>query len=523
MKRILKLLILSTIPSILASSHSAPRPNIVIVMADDMGFSDIGCYGSEISTPNIDRMAENGLRFTQFYNTARCCPTRASLLTGLYSHQAGVGHMVNKKNHPSYRGYLNDRCVTIGEVLKEAGYTTLLSGKWHVGEDRPHWPVDRGFDRSYSIVSGGGNYFAPDPWRIFAMDDERIDPAGGDYYITDAFSDHAAKFIEEYGKEEAPFFLYLPYTSPHWPLHAWPEDIEKYRGKYREGWDHLRKQRLAKMSQLGIVDPYWELTERDEAAPAWEEVEDKDLSDLKMAVYAAQIDRMDQGIGKVLEAVRGIGEEENTLVLFLADNGGCAEEIDRGVPGLPPGGRYSFMSYGLPWANASNTPFREYKHWVHEGGISSPLVAYWPNVIKEKGRLTHQVGHVIDLMATCVDLAGAEYPKTFKGKEITPLEGQSLAPIFRGEEREGHEAVFWEHEGNRAVRKGDLKLVSEWNKKENRNGAWELYDLKADRTETNDLTSKHPETVEELSALYEAWAKRANVLDWDEVGKLDRS
>jgi arylsulfatase len=355
------------------------------------------------------------------------------------------------------------------------------------------------------------------------LDDERIYPGGGDYYITDAFSEHAARFIEEYGKEEAPFFLYLPYTSPHWPLHAWPEDIEKYRGKYREGWDHLRKQRLAKMSQLGIVDPYWELTERDEAAPAWEEVEDKDLSDLKMAVYAAQIDRMDQGIGKVLEAVRGIGEEENTLVLFLADNGGCAEEIDRGVPGLPPGGRYSFMSYGLPWANASNTPFREYKHWVHEGGISSPLVAYWPNVIKEKGRLTHQVGHVIDLMATCVDLAGAEYPKTFKGKEITPLEGQSLAPIFRGEEREGHEAVFWEHEGNRAVRKGDLKLVSEWNKKENRNGAWELYDLKADRTETNDLTSKHPETVEELSALYEAWAKRANVLDWDEVGKLDRS
>jgi arylsulfatase len=364
------------------------------------------------------------------------------------------------------------------------------------------------------MIGGGGNYFFLDPWRTMAKDDERFVPSGDDYYITDAFSRNAVDFIEEYGPKEEPFFLYVPYTSPHWPLHAWPEDIAKYAGKYKDGWDALRESRRKRMIELGLVKAEWELTPRDEKAPAWEDVENQEFLDLKMAVYAAQIDRMDQGIGKILAKIREIGEEENTLVMFLADNGGCAEEVDRGVKGVPPGDKYSFLSYGLPWANASNTPFRLYKHWVHEGGISTPLVAYWPKVIEQAGELTHQPGHLIDLMATCVDVAGAEYPKTYCGKEITPLEGKSLFPVFQGKEREGHEAIFWEHEGNRAVRKGNWKLVSL------HDGGWELYDLESDRTEMHDLSERHPEKLEELRGLYETWAKERGVLEWDEVQKL---
>ncbi|UCD27315.1 MAG: arylsulfatase, partial [Planctomycetota bacterium] len=400
------------------------RPNIILIMADDMGFSDIGCYGSEISTPTLDRLASNGLRFTQFYNTARCCPTRAALLTGLYQHQAGIGHMVGDYGFPSYQGYLNHRCVTIAEALKGGGYQTLMSGKWHVGEERPHWPTDRGFDRYYGLISGGSNYFRLDSNRQMAVDDQPYLPKGEDFYMTDAFSDNAVNFIDEYGREDKPFFLYLAYTAPHWPLHAWPEDIARYRGKYTIGWDELRKRRHKKMIDMGIVDVSWPLTPRDERVPAWANIpeEKRDMWDLKMAVYAAQIDRMDQGIGKILAKIREIGELDNTLIMFLADNGGCAEIINRGKRGAPPGHRDSFTSYEIGWANASNTPFRLYKHWVHEGGISSPLIVHWPIVIK-KPNITHQPGHLIDIMATCLDVAGVEYPKTYNGQPITPLEG----------------------------------------------------------------------------------------------------
>ena len=496
----------------------AKRPNIVLVMVDDMGFSDIGCYGGEINTPNLDRLAAGGLRFTQFYNTARCCPTRASLLTGLYPHQAGVGHMVDNKGYPSYQGYLNDRCVTIAEGLKPAGYRTLMSGKWRVGESRPHWPVDRGFDRYYGLVSGGANYFdiskdkAPGVKRTMAIDGQPYVPPKENFYITDAFTDNAVRFIDQYGRAKEPFFLYLAYTAPHWPLHALPEDIAKYKGKYLKGWDQLRQERYERMIEMGLISKSWKMSPRDPETWPWSDEKNKELMDLKMAVYAGQVDRMDQGVGRVLEAIRQVGAEENTLALFLSDNGGCAEGgpigFDDRKNGLPPGGVDSFMSYGLSWANASNTPFRRYKHWVHEGGIATPLIAYWPAVIKNGGSITNQVGHIIDVMATCLDVAAVKYPETYLGREVVPLEGKSLLPIFQGKERQGHEAIYWEHEGNRAIRQGKWKLVAAHGQ------AWELYDLEADRTELNNLANKYPERVDQLKAMYQGWAQRCGVLPW---------
>ena len=498
-----------------ARSWAAParRPNIILIMADDMGYSDLGCYGSEIHTPTLDGMAKRGIRFTQFYNTPRCCPSRASLLTGLYPHQAGIGHMVGNYGIPAYQGFLNGRCVTIAEALRPAGYRTLMSGKWHVGESRPHWPTDRGFDHYYGLISGGSNYWKLDRGRKMAIDDKPHTPDPKGFYITDAFTDHAVEFIDKHGRNERPFFLYVAYTAPHWPLHAHPSDIAKYRGKYLEGWDALRQERHKRQIGLGLVDAKWPLTPRDHSAPAWDTVKDKAALDLKMAVYAAQIDRMDQGIGRILAKLRDIGEEGNTLVMFLVDNGGCAEQINRGKPGVPAGPVDSFLSYGLPWANASNTPFRRYKHWVHEGGIASPFIVQWPAVITRGGQLTRQVGHSIDIMATCLDVAGAAYPTTHKGKPILPLEGKSLLPIFEGKTRAPHDVLTWEHEGNRAVRQGKWKLVSR------HPGGWELYDLEADRTELNNLATQHPDKAKELAALYAAWATRCGVEPWPIRGR----
>lgn len=497
------------LPADAQEKQAALRPNIILIMADDMGFSDLGCYGSEIATPNIDRLAEKGLRFTQFYNNARCCPSRAALLTGLYSHQAGVGHGAVDRGFPGYLGRLNDRCVTIGEVLRSAGYRTYLSGKWHVGDRRPHWPVDRGFDRSYVLIDGFTNYFRLECDQRLALDDKLIQPEQ-DWYITDAISQRAVAFLKEHGKSDKPFFLYVPYTAPHWPLHALPEDIAKYKGKYLHGWDALRKQRHKRLIEMGLVDAKWPLTPRDAKVPAWDHVQDKEAWDHKMAVYAAQIDRMDQGIGKILTQVRSLGAEHNTLVMFLSDNGSCNEVLDRGKPGAPVGTADSFLSYGVGWANASNTPFRLYKSWAHEGGIATPFVAYWPAVIKKPG-ISHQQGHIIDFMATCVDIAGVEYPKEFQGRKITPLEGKSLLPVFQGKTRPEHEALYWEHQGNRAVRQGKWKLVARFK------APWELYDLDADRTEMQDLAHKHPEKVKELAAMYERWARRTGVVPFEKV------
>jgi arylsulfatase A-like enzyme len=495
------------------SAQGAKRPNIILIMADDLGYSDIGCYGSEINTPNLDSLAREGLRLTHFYNTARCCPTRAALLTGLYQHQAGIGHMVENRGDPSYQGFLNDKCVTIAEAMRQGGYRTAMSGKWHVGEERPHWPTDRGFERYFGLISGATNYFKIDEGRGMALGDQPYKPPERGFYITDAFTDNALKQIDEFANGSEPYFLYLAYTAPHWPLHAPEEDVARYEGKYMKGWDELRRERHARMMKLGVVDKRWPLTERDASAPAWETVPDKKDRDRKMAVYAAQIDRMDQNIGRVLRKVRDLGQEENTLIIFLADNGGCAEEIDRGEKNARAGTPSSYVSYGLPWANASNTPFRLYKHWVHEGGISSPFIARWPAGIKQRGTITPQPAHLIDIMATCLGVAGIEYPKTYNGKQVTPLEGKSLQPILEGKQRRGHDAIYWEHEGNRAVRQGNWKLVSRYR------GAWELYDLEADRTELHNLAPSRSGRVQRMSAMYNAWAARAGVIPWSELQK----
>ncbi len=504
------------------------RPNIVIIMADDMGFSDIGPYGGEIDTPTLDYLAANGLRFKQFYNTARCCPTRAALLTGVYQHQAGVGQMISDMGHPAYQGYLNDRCVTIAEALKLAGYTTLMAGKWHVGEDRPHWPVDRGFDEYFGLISGGSNYFKLDGARQMAMGNEPWDPPeDGSFYMTDAFADNAVKFLDKHGAKQDPFFLYLPFTAPHWPLHAKPQDIAKYKGKYSMGWDELRKQRYARELELGLIDEKWELSPRDPDVPAWDDVDNKPLWERRMEVYAAMIDCMDQGIGRVIDKIRDLGKLDNTLVMFLADNGGCHEnaDIEQGTPrntwGDPnamPGGPDSFDGYEKPWANASNTPFRMFKSWVHEGGISSPLICHWPAGINQpKGSMTNEPGHLIDLMATCVDLANAEYPSTFNGKSIVPLEGKSLRSILETGTREGHEALFWDHQGNRAVRMGKWKLVSLYSRDDSDYTPWELYDIEADRSELSDVAKDMPDRVAEMESAWMAWAKKVGWVPWNEL------
>lgn len=502
----------------LTASAAAPkRPNIVCIMADDMGYSDIGCYGSEIQTPNLDRLAGSGVRFTQFYNAARCCPSRACLLTGLDNHQAGVGDMVNHRDNVAYQGYLNDRCVTIAEVLRDSGYRTAMTGKWHVGEERPHWPVDRGFEQYFGLISGASSYWAVDAGRHFALNGEEWRPGAG-FYATDAYTDHAVGYIDGFAKQADPYFLYLPYTAPHWPLHARPEDIAKYRGKYRaKGWDKLREERHARQKKLGVVKSSWPLTARDEEVPAWDSLspKDQDDMDLRMSVYAAQIDRMDQGIGRVLDAVHRSGQEDNTLVLFLADNGACHEEkIGGEIRGVAPGPAGSYTSYGRPWANLSNTPFRLFKHWVHEGGISTPFIARWPSVIKAKNSLHHEPAHITDLMSTFVDIAGAKYPSARNGNEIIPTEGVTIAPAFHGGKRKLRESICWEHEGHKAIRQGSWKLVSRFEKR-----TWELYDINADRSETHDLAAANPDRVASMQSSYNAWANRCGVVPFEVLPK----
>lgn len=509
---------------------AARRPNIILMMADDMGYSDISCFGSEIRTPNLNAMAAGGVRFTHFHNTARCCPTRSSLMTGLYPHQTGMGHMTDDTGYPGYRGEISRNCVTIGEVMQTAGYHTLMAGKWHLTFMTPgheyNWPLQRGFERFFGTIAGAGSFFDP---VTLQRDNKPVQP-GKDFYYTDAIGDNAAAYISEYARKPEPFFLYVAFTAPHWPLQALREDIERYKDRYRVGWDALREERYARMVKMGIIDPRWRLTPRDASVPAWKDAPNQEWEARRMAVYAAQIDRMDQNIGKILGRLRETGAEKETLVLFLSDNGGCAENLgSRPMPFAPektldgrpvrlgndpkvmPGDADTYLSYATPWANASNTPFRLYKHWTHEGGTSTPLIAYWPSGIKEQNRWNRQAGHLIDIMATCTDMGGATYPKTYRGNTITPAVGVSLRPTLEGRRRPDHDAIYWEHEGNRAILEGKWKLVSRYPR------AWELYDLEADRTEMNNLAGQQPDMVKKLSAKYENWASRSNVLPWKQV------
>jgi len=505
-----------------AAAIPASRPNIVLILADDLGYADLGCYGSEIATPNLDRLAAEGVRFRQFYNTGRCCPTRASLLTGLYPHQVGVGHMTRDDGRPGYRGRLNERCATLAELLRAAGYATFLAGKWHLGMQRAHWPVEHGFQRAFAFLSGAGNYFRPEPHRRMVVDDRPYVPPRTNFYLTDAISDHAVAFLGQAATNPRPFFLYVAYTAPHAPLHAWPEDIARYRGRYRVGWEETRRHRYQAQRRLGVVDRRWPLSPRDPAVPAWESLSAsaKDLADLKMAVYAAQVDRMDQGIGRILGRLDETGLAANTLVLFLSDNGGDAEEIDRSPPGAPPGSPESDAGYGRAWANVSNVPFRGFKRGVWEGGIATPLLVRWPAVIRSTRRVVQQTGHVIDVVPTCLEAAGVGYPTTFNGRVLLPLEGRSLLPGLQNEpnprrgarpERRSARTLFWEHEGNRAVRQGDWKLVAA------HRADWELYDLAADRTELRNLARQYPEKVAALAQLFHQWAARCHVEPWEVI------
>ena len=446
-----------------------------------MGFSDLGCYGGEINTPNLDRLASGGLRFSQFYNTARCCHSRASLLTGIHPHQADVGHMTDDDGIDGYLGDLNPNTVTIAEALGAGGYRTYMSGKWHVtrhiSPDGPNhnWPCQRGFDSYYGILTGASSYFHP---KTLTRNNKRIDTPPGEYYLTDAISDEAVIQVEQHALDYSgkPFFQYVAYTAPHWPLHAHPEDIENYRGRFDRGWDKLREERMERLVSEGIIQSDWQLSPRDQSQTSWGDAEDKAWQVRRMEVYAAQIECMDRGIGRIIEGLEVTGQLENTLIMFLADNGGCAEELPtmRTTEAVTPDGRVvqmgndrkvmpgselTYQTYGVPWANVSNTPFREYKHWVHEGGIATPFIAHWPQGISDSGSLRHKPAQLPDIMATCLDIAKVNYPETFRGQVIQPHEGYSLASVFTGGEFE-REVLTWEHEGNRAVRKGRWKLVT---------------------------------------------------------------
>lgn len=517
------LLLIASAPS----NAQTKKPNIVLILVDDMGYSDIGAYGSEINTPNLDQLAKEGLRLKEFYNNSICAPTRASLLTGQYQHKAGVGYFDVNLGLPAYQGYLNKQSLTLAEVLKQAGYTTLHSGKWHVGNDSLSWPLQRGFDKSFALIGGASNYFDSESWQkgnpkstVIIDNNKRWKKEAGSYYFTDEISDHATEYIEAQTKSEKPFFLYLAYTAPHWPLQALPEDIAKYKGKYSIGWDSLRNLRFQQLVKLGLVNKDV-VTEKDPDVPEWNSLtyNEKILWAEKMEVFAAMVDRMDQGVGKVLAALKKAGKADNTLIVFISDNGAPAEDVahrkgfSTGRNTGPVGTSGSFESQGKGWSSASNTPFRSYKAFAYEGGISSPFIAWYPAKIKANS-LAKGTAHLIDLAPTFYELAGATYPATYKGTKINRLAGKSLVPLLQGQVNEvkRDEPLFWERAGNRAVRSGKWKLVSIYP-----SYAWELYNLQTDRVENQNVAAKYPEVVNELSKYYFEWADKNDVVDYEKI------
>ncbi len=494
------------------------KPNIVLIMVDDMGYSDIGCYGGEIPTPNIDRLAQGGLRFKQFYNTGRCCPTRASLLTGLYPHQAGIGQMAEDPERPEafhwgtpgYQGFLNRQCVTLAEVLKTNGYRTYMTGKWHVGmHGEQKLPRQRGFDRYYGIPAGATSYLKPQGGRSVWRDNKKLDPpTDPDYYTTDAFTDEGIRFLQEQNSDD-PFFWYLAYNAPHWPLHAKEKDIAKFKDTYKIGWDKIRQRRLDRQIKMGLIDPKWGFSERDSRVRPWTQLSqaEKDTVAYRMAVYAAQVYAVDYNVGKVLDYLESKKLMDNTMIIFLADNGACAENYDE--LGSAPFRRINdpnfsgAVSYGIGWANASNTPFFEYKVKPYEGGIATPMIVHSPKLPKNRrGKFTNEVGHLIDFMPTIVEASGATYPTTFHdGQKIQPMQGLSLMGVIEKNAPIDREWLFWEHQEYCAVRKGDFKMVRKMG-----DGAWQLFDLKNDHTERHDLAAQRPELVQEMNQRWQAWA-----------------
>ena len=511
-----------------AVAAPAARPNVVVVLVDDMGWSDISCYGGEISTPNIDNLAASGLRFTQFYNTARCSPSRASLITGLYPHRAGMGYLDDLvvKDSEGTTGRLSDRAVTIGEALQPAGYFTAMSGKWHMGQTHGTPPWKRGFDRSLSSTHGA--VYFPDQKEEknnpLALNGENLplnSPIlGENWYSTYLFKDYGLRFVDEARAEKKPFFLYLPFCAPHFPLMAPQEDIAKFKGKYLVGWDKLREERYQRQIKMGLIDPKWPLSPLPPDVPAWDTQSDaeKERFDGIMSVYAAMVSDMDKSVGMLVDGLKKRGVYDNTLILFMSDNGGNAESGPRGIAdGDPLGGPHSRVFEGQDWATLSNTPFRRYKHFIHEGGISTPLIAHWPDGIPaaRNGQLEKQPGHFVDIMPTVLAVTGAKYPKTYKGNEIYPMDGVSLIPDFAGKKQTRPKPIFWAHEGNRGVRQDKWKLVAKYL------DPWELYDLAADRTEQHDLVGQQPKLAAKMAAQWETWAKSSHVDEWTGPRRAD--
>ena len=550
------MLIGSIVQPAIADQPTADRPNVIVILSDDMGYSDIGCYGSEIKTPVLDKLASNGLRFTQFYNTGRCCPTRASLLTGLYPHQTGIGCMTSDEGKEGYRGELNRNCVTIAEALKPSGYATYCVGKWHVTRnmqsgDKSSWPRQRGFEKYYGIIAGATSFWDPHSLvrgnkPITHVNDPAYEPTEP-YHFTDAVSDNAVSYINQH-QSDKPFFMYVAYTAAHWPMHARERDIAKYEGKYDNGYKPIINARLKKMKQLGVIAADTKITN---AVGNWDKVPDKEWESACMEVYAAMVDQMDQGIGQIVDALKAKGELDNTLIMFMQDNGGCAEKYGRSanpedavaradaptldpianedfrnfrpIPkqtrdGYPvrrghvmPGPADTYITYGKNWANVSNTPLREYKHYVHEGGIATPLIVHWPAGFSARNELRSEPSHLIDIMATCLDVSTAQYPSMFKDQKIKPLQGKSLIPVFNNQPFE-REALYWEHEGNRAVRVGDWKLVAKGQKADRYKPAkWELYNVVFDRNENKNLIDIKPDLANKLKKMWQDYAQSADV------------
>ena len=509
--------------STLLFSQKATKPNIILIMVDDMGYSDIGSYGSEIKTPTLDKLAAEGIRFREFYNNSICAPTRASLMTGQYPHRAGVGFIDINLGIPPYQGYLNKESLTIAEVLKQNGYSTLMSGKWHLGKDSLCWPNQRGFEKFNGFIPGANNYIdigeygdAPPVIMVKNTQKEKLKPGE---YLTDKITDNAIEFLKAQQKENKPFFLYVAFNAPHWPLQALPEDIAKYKGRYDIGWDSLRQERLKRQRELGILSADQNVAARDKDVPLWANLtyDQKQLWKSKMEVYAAMIDRVDQSIGRLVSTLKDLRKDDNTLIVFISDNGAQGgfsnnnrkPQRNTGPVGTP--GSYDYQEQN--WAYVSNTPHRQYKNNMHEGGISSPFIAWFPKQIKG-GSIVQGTAHLIDLAPTFYALAGATYPPKLNGIITNNLVGKSLIPVLSGNATvtPRDEPIFWERAGNRAVRKGKWKIVSTYP-----SYAWELYDRESDRGETTDLADKFPEVVNDLSAQYFKWTERTGVVDYEKI------
>ena len=516
MKKPAFILFIFTLVVFTSCKEKQQKQNIILIVADDLGWSDIGCYGSEVQTPNLDKLGEGGIRFTQFHNTSKCFPSRACLLTGVYAQQNGYSK--------SYNDPITN-AVTLGEVLRTAGYRTLWSGKHHGLEN----PVTRGFDRYYGLKDGACNHFNPGNqrtgegaparkgkpgnknqrwWCIDSVMYHPYTPEAKDFYTTDYFTKYALGWLDEYQNEDKPFFLYLAYTAPHDPLMAWPEDIARYKGKYDSGYEEIRRQRYQKQKELGLIDDTYTLSEP--TYEEWSTLPDSVRRDeiRKMEVYAAMIDRLDQNIGRVLAKLKEIGKDENTLIIFVSDNGASAEMVRLSDDYGEIGTMTRWSSLGHSWANMGNTPFRYYKNFSYEGGINTPLIAYWPGKIEPK-TFSQFPGHFIDLMATFVEITGARYPAEFNGQKITPMQGQSLLPAFKGENPPREKPIFWEWSNGQACYANSWKIV-----KEGLNNHWDLYNLKTDPSETKNLAAKNPDKVKELDALFNEW--KAGLPDFSE-------